>query len=39
MRQPLGARLLRRIQEGALAAPATRKEVKEAIRETLRQRA
>ncbi len=34
-RRPLGARLLRRIQEGALATPATRKEVKGAIRETL----
>ena len=38
MRRPLGARLLRRIQEGALAAPATRREVREAVRETLRRR-
>ena len=37
MRRPLGARLLRRIQEGALATPATRREVKSAVRETLRQ--
>jgi len=38
MRRPLGARLLRRIQEGALAAPVTRREFREAIRETLRRR-